>query len=300
MKKIIIGSLILFTVVTSFYGCRKNDNPKLPEGIETGVFPKLTQDPAGDEIIQDVNSFSTAFTLDLFYPKPLPQKMDVRVVMNDDYTNVKTLKADVTSFPTKITVTGPQLAQLFGLTPAQVEVGDQFTISPDITLQSGKLLTAFAYGVNGTDTFNLAPYGSDALNTPGSNATLSYTKVCTLIMDSLANVNGNGAAELADPDVLEATYPVTLTREGADVIRINNYSTVPGAVLKLKIIEKSQTIVIDKQAIAPSFPGYPYHNWVAQGTGTINACDNSMTLKVSFSVDEGAFDPVTQTIKRPK
>ncbi|SEA93706.1 hypothetical protein SAMN05660909_04240 [Chitinophaga terrae (ex Kim and Jung 2007)] len=300
MKKIIIGSLILFTVVTGFYGCRKNDNPKLPEGIETGVFPKLTQDPAGDELIQDVNSFSTAFTLDVFYPKPLPQKMDVRVVMNDDYTNVKTLKADVTSFPTKITVTGPQLAQLFGLTPDQVEIDDQFTISPDITLQSGKLLTAFAYGVNGTDTFNLAPYGGDALNTPGANTILTYKKVCTLNIDSLSNVKGGGAMILDDPDVLESSYPVTLTKENDSTIRINNYATVPGAILKLKIIQKSQTIVIDKQAIAPSFPGYPYHNWVAKGTGTINACDNSMTLKVSFSVDEGAFDPVTQTIKRPE
>ena len=105
-----------------------------------------------------------------------------------------------------------------------------------------------------------------------------------------------------DPDLLGSDYPVTVTNgTGADttIVTINNYSMVSGAKLKLKIVPKSQTIVIEKQFIAAAIPPYPYHNWNAVGTGVVNACDNSMSLKITFSVDEGSFDPITQTVHRP-
>lgn len=303
MKKIIIGSLILFAVVTSFYGCRKNDNPKLPEGIETGIFPQLDQDESGDVLIQEVNEFKSSFNVGLYYPTPVPQKMDLRVTMNDNYVNVKTLKADITTYPTKVDVTGPQLAQLFGRDPESIVPGEFFTISPDITRTDGKVLQAFTYGVNGTDTFNLAPYGSDALNTPGSNPIITYTKVCTLFMDSVANVEGGGKMVVQDKDVVQSDYPVVASVVGDDVIKLTNYCNVPGAVLNLKIIKKSQTITIAKQFIAakvngPDITGYT--NWYVTGKGSVNACDNSLSLTLTFSVDQGSFLPVTQKIVRPE
>ncbi|RFS22463.1 hypothetical protein DVR12_11690 [Chitinophaga silvatica] len=298
MKKIITSILILLTVVTSFYSCRKNDNPKLPEGIQTGVFPLLTQDPNGDELIQDVTAFSTAFTLGLYYPNPVPQKMDLQVIMNGNYQVVKTLQANITSFPTKINVTGTQLAQLFGLTPDQVAVGDDFTIGPDVTLQDGTVIHAFDYYLDGTTVVPISPYGADALNNPGANTTLTYAKVCSLDIDSLANVGNGGQLLVQDPDLVEATYPVTATVTDS-IIKLKGYSEMPNMVLTIRVIPKSQTLVVDKQFLGPTIDGYSYTNWNVVGTGTVNACNNTMTLKLTFSVDQGSFAPITQTVVHP-
>lgn len=304
MKKLITSILILSAVVTSFYGCRKNDNPKLPDGIETGVYPLLTQDTTGDFLIQEMDKFKTAFDLSLYFPNSVkPQKMDVKVIMNGKYGDVRTLQADVTSFPTKINVTGPQLAQLFGKTIAQIQSGDNFTISPDITLPNGKVLTAFSRGISGADTINLAPYGSDALNLPGANPSITYSKVCPLFIDSLANIlpvgSSQGALIVDDPDFWEDKYPVTSTLEGANVIKLTGWIGLPNAVIRITVDPKTQKVTVPKQVYAPTLPTTPYHNPAVVGTGTINACNNTISLKLENSVDEGGFGAANVTISHP-
>jgi hypothetical protein len=305
MKKLIISILILLAIVTSFYGCRKNDNPKLPENIETGVYPLFVQDTTGDFLIQEMDSFKTSFDVGLYFPNSvMPQKMDIVVVKKDsskieDFGTVKLLKADVTTFPTKISVTGPQLAQLFGMSTSQVKNSTTFRIGADITLPNGKVLLAFQQGVTGTDTLNLEPYGADALNLPNANPTITYPKVCPLFMDSLVNVENGGDLVVDDPDFWEDTYNVTATQEGSDVIVLTGWLGLPNAVVKVTIDERRQKATVAKQVYSSTLPTTPYHNPAVAGDGTVNACDNSITLSLENTVDEGSFGKVTVTIKRP-
>ena len=68
------------------------------------------------------------------------QKVDVVVIRNDNKSNVKTIKANVTSFPASIEVTGTQLTTLFDST---INLGDKFEIGADVTTITGKNLRLF-------------------------------------------------------------------------------------------------------------------------------------------------------------
>jgi hypothetical protein len=61
----------------------------------------------------------------LFKSDVLPQKMDLVIIKNTSRANVKTLQADITAFPTTVTLTGAQLVSLFGSPVAQ---NDRFDI----------------------------------------------------------------------------------------------------------------------------------------------------------------------------
>src|SRR5688572_5581156 len=116
MKKIIIYSLSLFSVVVLFTACRKDENGKLPELTRFPV-PLVIKVAGSQQVISalDPNAFSGKFSVGLYFPNDAPpKKFDVVVIKNDDKTNVKVLKTDVTTFPSELTVTGPQLATLFG------------------------------------------------------------------------------------------------------------------------------------------------------------------------------------------
>ncbi|CAL1521394.1 hypothetical protein [Chitinophaga sp. MM2321] len=294
MKKL-TSFIIIVAGICVFYACRKNDNPKLPEGIDQGLFPQLVQSDSGDVLIQDVSKFASSFSVDVYFKDgPKPKKMDIRVVYNDNYTNVKTLQADVTSFPATINVTGPQLAQLFGKTPDQVEDGDFFTIRPDVYLNDGKIFEAFKYGVNGTDTFKLAPYGSDAMNFPDANVDIIYTKVCPLYMSSYAakgrlTVVDTGFAGSINAAFAKYTVNAALDPADSTTLILTGWGGVAGAVVKIKAILRTQGATVPVQVYAPTYGGLPYHNFAVQGKGAFNACDTSISLQITNTVAEGSF-----------
>jgi hypothetical protein len=151
------------------FSCRKSDNPKLPE-LTRFPTPVLTKVAGTDETIpaQAPNSFTGKFTVDMFFKNDIPaQKLDIVVMKNDDKTNIKTLQANVTTFPTTITVTGPQLATLFG---APIVLGDKFDVSADVTTASGVKYEAFPATGNA--------YASGVSAQPGSATLIRYEAVC--------------------------------------------------------------------------------------------------------------------------
>ncbi|MBL0357297.1 MAG: hypothetical protein IPP72_10620 [Chitinophagaceae bacterium] len=153
MKKIIALVFVTALLVT---GCRKSDNPQLPD-MERVPIPSVVRDAASDKFISpvDPNSFNGKVIVDLFYKNDVkPRKFDVVVIKNDNKANTMVLQADVTTFPVTVNITGAQLATLFG---APIQEGDRFDIGVDVTSQSGKKYPAFpevgtpyGAGVNGS------------------------------------------------------------------------------------------------------------------------------------------------------
>ena len=293
MKKFL--SIILLTGLVIAAGCRKNDNPKLPEGIESVPFPQLTADATSDVLIQEVSDFKGKFTLDVYFKdQPKPKKMDLVVAMNGDYSVTKTLQADITSFPVTVDVTGPQLAALFGLQPEDVALGDYFEIRANMTLTNGKVLNGFIPSVYDADSnlISLEPYGSDITNFPNSNLTITYKKVCALNIDDFV-----GDFTLEDPDFYEDNLPVTIERVGTtDSLKLTGYAGDPASVLYMIVDERTQTINIPKQVYLPLLWGY--HNAALEGTGSIDACNIAITLKTTNTVTEGSFGTFTSKIRK--
>ena len=142
MKKISIFSLYFFSISALFVACRKEDNPKLPE-LSRFPVPLVVKVAGSDQAISasTPNAFSGKFSVGLYFPNDAPpKKFDVVIIKNNDKTNVKVLKADLTTFPTEITITGMELATLFN-TP--IILGDRFDIGVDVTTHTGSKFEAF-------------------------------------------------------------------------------------------------------------------------------------------------------------
>ena len=166
MKKIIIYSLYLFAVAALFPACRKEDNAQLP-GLIRFPLPVVAKVAGSDQNIAAASpiAFSGKFTVGLYFPNDAPpKKYDIVAIKNDNKANVKMIKADVTSFPTEVTVTGSQLATLFG---APIVAGDKFDISVDVYTNTGEKFEAFPVTGN--------PYASGIAAQPASTTFIRYT-----------------------------------------------------------------------------------------------------------------------------
>ena len=141
MKKIILYSLLFWGLAIKFTACRKDDVQPPPD--LRFPLPLLTKDTTGDVFIsgKDPVSFLGKFVVDMYYGTAVkPQKVDIVVIRNDNRTNVKTIKADVTNFPASIEITGTQLTTLFDST---IKLGDKFEIGADVTTINGQKFEAF-------------------------------------------------------------------------------------------------------------------------------------------------------------
>src|SRR5689334_2305884 len=196
-----------FLLMLLAFGCSKSDNAKLPS-LERVPVPLITVDETKDVLIQDPATFKGQFAVDLYFKDDVkPKKMDIVVARNGNYNNVKVLKADVTSYPTIIQITGPQLAALFGIPVTDIGPGDEYEIGANITLQSGRVIPMFSPTGLG--------YGTGITNLPNASVQATYRAVCPLELSSFV-----GAATIEDPDFWGSTYPVTVSLEGTDVLKI--------------------------------------------------------------------------------
>lgn len=163
MKRAILYSLLAITVLSS---CRKSDNPKIPDLTRVPV-PKIAI-AANSEATIDVAKgpalFKGKFDVGLLFPGDIPpQKLDIVVIKNGNKAVVKTLKADVTTLPATIEVSGAELISLFG---SPIVVGNFFDIGADITLPSGQKLEAFpAVGTQ---------FAGGTANIPGASTSIRY------------------------------------------------------------------------------------------------------------------------------
>ena len=140
MKKILYNFLAALILIT---GCRKEDNPILPDGLETAPIPQFKIDSAGDLSIPGQNpaSFNGKFILDQYFPTDHSFKsFDVVVRKSGDNAAIKVLQENVTQLPASFTVTGEQLKTLFG---APIESTDFFDIGANVNLANGTKLEAF-------------------------------------------------------------------------------------------------------------------------------------------------------------
>jgi hypothetical protein len=164
-----IKNYFLFSILelTAFAGCRKEDNPLLPDLIRVPT-PLITKDATTSQVIdaQNPDNFSGKFMVDLFFEDDVqPEKFDIVVIKNGDRANPKLLNT-VTTFPTTLTITGTQLKNLFG-TP--IVLGDRFDIGANIVIGGQTYLAFPTTGV---------AHASGVAGQPGASTFIRYEAVC--------------------------------------------------------------------------------------------------------------------------
>ena len=161
MKYSLIYSFFLGALLIS--GCRKEDNPKVPDFQKVPV-PQITlAEGSGEKIpVSDPSTYSATVVVDNYFKYgEMPKQLDLLVIKNGEFGNPKTLQAGITTFPTNVTVTGTQLVELFGT----IAENDEFTIGADITTLSGIKYSAFP-------TDGGISYAPGIFNMPGSSPEL--------------------------------------------------------------------------------------------------------------------------------
>ena len=282
MKKIITYSIL--AAITLLSACRKSDNPKIPT-LERVPVPSLKKDAtgAGTIIVSNLANFVGKVNVDVFFKTDVtPKKMDLVIIKNGDKSIVKVLQADITTFPTVVSFTGPQLISLFG----SVETCDYFDVGVNITTQNGKVYEAFpalgnAYG------------GGVAGQSGGVQTSLTYA---TKVEYDPTVYSGNFIVvsdEFADFPVGDV---VVLTQ-----ISATQFSFLQPAVenpLPIIVNVDPETLIISivKQKIGDWFLWYPpYTNPNAATVAASNAdnkvipCTQSLSISIKYTVDQGNF-----------
>jgi hypothetical protein len=283
MKKIIAYSLLLAVV---FAACRKSDNPKLPDLMRVPT-PNLVLDPTSDKFISPASpaTFKAKFAVDLKFKTDAPPKeMDLVVMKNNSKANVKTVKADISAFPTAVEVTGQQLIDLFG---APIADGDEFVFGVDITTQSGMVFQAFPPGGNA--------WGTGVANEAGGVATtLRFIKPCTFQSPSYA---GEFVVVSDEWEDYHAGDVIDLTTVSANQFSFE-YATNPSTPIVVTVNTSDNSISVAKQ----SYGKYGSTELFAQSTGatnSVNPCDNSLQLTLTHS-NSGGSSYGNYTIKLKK
>lgn len=268
MKRILLYSL-LATVL--FASCRKSDNSKLPDLSRVPV-PLIKKDASANATIDGnaPNSFTGKVTVDLFFKDDAkPSKFDIVVIKNGNKSIVKILQADVKTFPAIVTITGLQLATLFG---SPIVLGDKFDVGADVYTQGGQKFEAFPLVGAG--------YGAGVANQPGASTSVSYASVCPFNIDDFVG-----------------TFKVTID-DWNDFGVGSNIAITKVSATKLSFISpvNNLPVVIDVNTTSyvTSVVSQPYGDYKAAGIDPTWTYGNSNIVSVTST--KNFLDPCTKVI----
>lgn len=131
----------LVAVMVLLSGCESNIIGGLKDDTPVYKIPSMTAhlDATGSPNIQisNLSGFSGKILLDRYFKdQPGPEKIDLIVRKNlAGGSAVKLVQADITTFPSTVTVTAAQIQALFG---AELKVGDNYDFAPDVYTKDGK------------------------------------------------------------------------------------------------------------------------------------------------------------------
>jgi hypothetical protein len=287
MKKIIFSFVAIVSILG--YSCRKEDNPILPE-LQGGIpVPKIVAD-ANSELVIDVTkdpaTFAGKFNVGLLYPNDIPQKVDIVVIKNGDKSTVKTVKADVTTLPATVEITGAELISLFG---SPIELGDFFDIAADVTLTNGQKLLAFP--ANGVQ------YAAGIAAIPGSAPVLRYSAICKFDADEYAGDFVVVEDEWED-------YPVgsTITLTKVDETHLSFLYGADNAKPIVLTITPTNAVVVEKQVYGTYSWGAQYGNFSVETIGNIDdavkPCDQTLSVLLKHTVSAGSFGEYRITLRK--
>jgi hypothetical protein len=290
MKKIISFSLFLFSTAAVFNACRKEDNPKLPE-LTRFPLPNIVKVAGTDQVIsaQDPGAFNGKFTVGLYFPDDLPpKKFDVVVKKNNNTANIKLIKAEVTSMPTEITITGTELANLFG---APIILGDRFDISVDVTTGNGVKYLAFPATGNS--------YASGIAAQPGSSTFIRYEAVCqynpdvyqgafTVVSDEWGDYVAGDIVQLTKIDATHFSFKYQAAEAKGIIVTVNTATNATSVV---------------KQVYGSGYPpGWPYGDISCESVPGVDnfvaPCEKIFSIVLKHTVAAGNFGNAKIVLKK--
>ena len=287
MKKIIVSILVLVSICN--YGCRKEDNPILPELQGNIPVVKLVPNPNSELVIdmtKDPATFAGKFDVGVLYENDKPQKMDIVVIKNGDKSNVKTFKTDVSAFPTTLQISGANLISLFG---SPIVLGDYFDIAADVTLANGQKLLAFP--ANGVQ------YASGISAIPGSAPLLRYSAICKFDADEY-----KGDFVVVEDEWQDYAPGETVVLTKVDETRVSFLYRSDNPKPIILSVTPTNAVVVTKQTYGTYSWGTQYGNFSVETIGDIDdvvkPCDGTISVLLKHTVSAGSFGEYRITLRK--
>lgn len=277
-------ALAVFTILLT--NCSKDVGPQhlpnVPEITRTPI-PLFTVDPSSDLFINVPSDFHVKFSIDVYFPddvKTKPKSCNIVVARNHqyDYADIKTLKADITTFPGEVEMTGSDLASIFGIPIDSIKGGDSYEVRADFVMADGTVFHGFADGTGVVDA------SSDIKNFPGSTTSLLYNAVCPIDINAFL-----GEMMVTDDYFWEDSYEVIVTEEAPNVLKVSGINQTASEYILINLDPNTFVATVDKRVIDPAPPYFSYTNLTADGSGTIDACRTIISLTLDWNVDQGGF-----------
>lgn len=286
MKKILLLLSVLAGVFL-FAACKKERTGKLPDIIEVPM-PVIKKEAGGDASIPAATeNFVGKFSVDIYFKDGVkPQKLDVVIMKNENKSNVKVYKADVTSFPVNYEITGPELAALFG---EELAPGDKFEIGADVTTADGNVYRAFPEGGVG--------YNSNISSLAGASPSIRYAVPCEFISEMY---DGNFVVVVDEWEdfAVGEVVPVTLIDETHFSFKLPDANAQP---IIIEVDPSDHSTTVAKQISGDGYgAGYgPFSvETVPSAQNMIDPCTVSFTVRLKFTVAAGSFGEYTITMKK--
>lgn len=281
MKKNIL--IYSFFASVLLVGCKKNDGWVSKEiALERVPAPLIVKDATGSASIDMTNlaSFNGKVNISLYFPNDIPpSKFDIVIRKNNNNANIKMVQAGVSAFPATVTITAAQIAGLFG-TP--IVLGDSYDIGADVYSQSGKKYEAFPI-------VGLGYAAAFQPDHPGFSPSVRYTAICQY----------NDAVYQGNFVVVEDEFQDTAPGDVIVLTRIDatHFSYVyPSAVNPIPVVVTVNPLTnatsIAKQKIGSAFVyGFTNPNaaTVASQNNVVLPCDQSFSVLINYTVDQGNF-----------
>ena len=280
----------MFLGAVFFTACKKDSNGNLPE-LTRFPLPLVVKVAGSDQVInaQTPNAFSGKYSVGLYFPNDAPpKKFDVVVIKNNDVTNVKVLKTDVTSFPTELTITGQQLATLFN---APIVLGDKFDVGVDVTTYTGAKFEAFPAVGNS--------YAAGIAAQPGSSTFVRYEAVCQYI-----------------PAAYQGPYEVVSDEWGdyhpGDIVQLTmvdathfsfKYLAADALPIVVTVNPVTNAVTVPKQVYGSGYPpGWTYGNISAESVSSVEnfvaPCAGTFSVVLKHTVAAGSFGEAKIVMKK--
>ena len=290
MKKIIPYSIL--AVIVLLCACQKTDNPKIPTLTRVPV-PSLLKDASGSGtiVVSDIANFVGKVSVDVFFKTDTPpQKMDLVIIKNGDKSTVKVLHANITTYPSVVSFTGPQLTALFGT----VETCDFFTVGVNITAQTGTVYEAFPAVGNAYGGGVSGEYG-------GVQTSLTYN---TKVEYDPSVYSGNFiVVSDAFGDFVPGSTVVLTT------INPTQFSLLQPAVknpipIKVTVDLSSLKLSITKQKIGDyflwetSYTNPTVQTLASNPDNRIIPCTQTVSIALDYAVDQGSFGEYLLVLKK--
>lgn len=298
MKK----NILLYGLFASlvFIGCKKDDGAiAKADGITTESVPymRITK-VAGftaDIIPSTIASYQGKIKVELLYSYTdndlkMPEKVDLVIIKNGNRNDVKVLKAGITTFPSEVTFTGPELIALFGT----IVTCDGFTVGYDVYANGGKKYEAWpAGGVigNGGATGGNQPFYSAFLNfnTKVEYDPNTYKGTFKVVSDAFADF------PVGSDVILTQVSPTSFSFTSPQV-----QNPIP---MVLTVDPATLIITAPRQKIGDWFlwePAYTNPSIAVTGTTSfVTPCTKLLTVFLDYRVDQGGFGAYKLVLQKP-